>query len=211
MDTVTKLNELKSLLDSGVLTQAEFDAQKKLILDASQSQTQQPIVVQSPQMPMQPMMQPVMMQPGMMQPGMMQPAMVPEMWSGGLAPPKEHASNWWSMYKPDEGKGLLGQDGKFHRGQGPNDCGNCLFGFFCIPCAVGEVVDWAFDGQQPGAFTCCTACICPWCYPCILGDGRKYSEHKIHGHHAKRGGARISLTFLSPFPAQLALAAPLSS
>jgi membrane protease subunit (stomatin/prohibitin family) len=31
-DGVAKLNELKQLLDSGVLTQAEFDAQKQKIL-----------------------------------------------------------------------------------------------------------------------------------------------------------------------------------
>jgi membrane protease subunit (stomatin/prohibitin family) len=31
-DGVTKLNELKGLLDSGVLTQAEFDTQKAKIL-----------------------------------------------------------------------------------------------------------------------------------------------------------------------------------
>jgi membrane protease subunit (stomatin/prohibitin family) len=31
-DGVTRLNELKGLLDSGVLTQAEFDAQKQKIL-----------------------------------------------------------------------------------------------------------------------------------------------------------------------------------
>ena len=159
---------------------------------------------------MQPgMVQPVMMQPGMVYPGMVQPNMVPEMWSGRLAPPKEHAPNWWRMYKPDEGKGLLGQDGKFMRGQGPNDCGNCLFGFFCIPCAHGEVVEWA-QGQG-GLGACIGTCICPGFYSCILSEGRKASEHAIHGYHAARGGARISLTFLSPFPAQLPLAAPLSS
>ena len=182
-----KLKELQSLLDSGVLTQAEFDAQKQLILEASQSQ------MQSPQTPMQPMMQ-----PGMVQPGMVQPNMVPEIWSGRLAPPKEHASNWWRMYTPNGGNSLLGQDGKFMRGQGPNDCGNCLFGFFCVPCAHGEVVEWA-QGQG-GLGACIGAFICYPFHSCILSEGRKASEHAIHGYHAARGGARISLTFLSPIP-----------
>jgi membrane protease subunit (stomatin/prohibitin family) len=34
-DTVTQLTKLKGLLDSGVLTQAEFEAQKKKILAGS--------------------------------------------------------------------------------------------------------------------------------------------------------------------------------
>jgi hypothetical protein len=34
-DTVTQLTKLKDLLDAGVLTQAEFDAQKQKILAAS--------------------------------------------------------------------------------------------------------------------------------------------------------------------------------
>jgi membrane protease subunit (stomatin/prohibitin family) len=34
-DTVTQLTKLKELLDAGVLTQAEFDAQKQKILAAS--------------------------------------------------------------------------------------------------------------------------------------------------------------------------------
>jgi membrane protease subunit (stomatin/prohibitin family) len=34
-DTVTQLTKLKELLDSGVLTKAEFDAQKQKILAAS--------------------------------------------------------------------------------------------------------------------------------------------------------------------------------
>lgn len=34
-DTVTQLTKLKELLDSGVLTQAEFEAQKQKILAAS--------------------------------------------------------------------------------------------------------------------------------------------------------------------------------
>ena len=205
MSTLTQLKELKELLDGGVLTQEEFDAQKKVILEGSAGiKPVQADVAVAPGtiMPVVPnggMMQPGMpgvMQPGMpgmMQPGMMQPGMM-SMWSG-LAPPKEHAPSWWQMYKPEEGRGMLGQDGKFMSGQGPDDCGNCLFGFCCVPCALGEVVDWASDGQQPGAVTCLASILCGCCVPCMLADGRKYSERKIHGYHLARGGARISLAF----------------
>ena len=177
--------------ESGILTEQEFEEQKAKILAA-------------PSVPVAPI-QPVAAA-GMMQPGM-------SMWSG-MAPPKENAPNWWQMYKPDEGRGLLGQDGKYMRGQGPNDCGNCLFGFCCVPCAAGEVADWAADDKSAvlGPITCLGAFFLPFCLPCILSDGRKFSEHKIHGYHRARGGARISLTFPPPFLAQLARKiAPLSS
>mmetsp|Transcript_6758 Transcript_6758/g.21156 ORF Transcript_6758/g.21156 Transcript_6758/m.21156 type:complete len:189 (+) Transcript_6758:354-920(+) len=62
--TIEQLKELKELLDQGVLTQEEFDAQKKEILEKPKT-TQvapEPAIVA----------QPATMQPGMMQPGMMQ-------------------------------------------------------------------------------------------------------------------------------------------
>jgi len=67
--TIEQLKELKELLDQGVLTQEEFDAQKKEILEKPKT-TQvapEPAIVAQPAT-----MQPGMMQPGMMQPGMMQ-------------------------------------------------------------------------------------------------------------------------------------------
>ena len=92
--TIGQLKELKELLDQGVLTQEEFDAQKKEILEkpkttqvapepaiVAQPATMQPGMMQPGMMPGAPMpgmppMQPGMMQPGMMQPGMMQPGMM---------------------------------------------------------------------------------------------------------------------------------------
>ena len=71
--TIEQLKELKELLDQGVLTQEEFDAQKKEILEKPKT-TQvapEPAIVAQPAT-----MQPGMMQPGMMQPGMMQPGMM---------------------------------------------------------------------------------------------------------------------------------------
>ena len=71
--TIGQLKELKELLDQGVLTQEEFDAQKKEILEKPKT-TQvapEPAIVAQPAT-----MQPGMMQPGMMQPGMMQPGMM---------------------------------------------------------------------------------------------------------------------------------------
>ena len=63
--TIEQLKELKELLDQGVLTQEEFDAQKKEILEKPKT-TQvapEPAIVA----------QPATMQPGMMQPGMVDP------------------------------------------------------------------------------------------------------------------------------------------
>ena len=75
-DTVAQLKGLKELLDGGVLTQEEFDAQKTVILDAQKSKITQvapaPVVGQQP------------------------------VWAG-LPPPNESASSWWGMYKPEEG------------------------------------------------------------------------------------------------------------
>ena len=80
--TIEQLKELKELLDQGVLTQEEFDAQKKEILEKPKT-TQvapEPAIVAQPAT-----MQPGMMQPGMMQPGMMQPGMPPARWWTHLA------------------------------------------------------------------------------------------------------------------------------
>ena len=61
--TIEQLKELKDLLDQGVLTQEEFDGQKKAILEKPKitQVSPEPVIVA----------QPATMQPGMMQPGMM--------------------------------------------------------------------------------------------------------------------------------------------
>ena len=71
--TIEQLKELKDLLDQGVLTQEEFDGQKKAILEKPKitQVSPEPVIVAQPAT-----MQPGMMQPGMMQPGMMQPGMM---------------------------------------------------------------------------------------------------------------------------------------
>ena len=86
--TIEQLKELKDLLDQGVLTQEEFDGQKKAILEKPKitQVSPEPVIVAQPAT-MQPgmMMQPGMSQPGMMQPGMMQPGMM--MANGGMMRP----------------------------------------------------------------------------------------------------------------------------
>ena len=69
-DVVEKLKQLKELLDDGVLTQEEFDAQKKQVLatptpvQGNQVPVAQPQMMQQPQMMMQPSGQ--MMMPAVM-------------------------------------------------------------------------------------------------------------------------------------------------
>ena len=91
--TIEQLKELKELLDQGVLTQEEFDGQKKAILEKPKTTqvSPEPIIAQpatmQPGMSQPCMMQPGMMQPGMMQPGMMQPGMMqPGMMQPGMMP-----------------------------------------------------------------------------------------------------------------------------
>ena len=74
--TIAQLKEIKELLDGGVLTQQEFDAQKTLILEKPKiTQVAPAPVAPAPVAPV--VGQPAMMQAGMMQPGMMQPGMQP--------------------------------------------------------------------------------------------------------------------------------------
>ena len=68
--TIAQLKEIKELLDGGVLTQQEFDAQKTLILEKPKiTQVAPAPVAPAPVAPV--VGQPAMMQAGMMQPGMM--------------------------------------------------------------------------------------------------------------------------------------------
>ena len=85
--TIEQLKELKELLDQGVLTQEEFDGQKKAILEKPKitQVSPEPVIVAQPATMQPGMMQPGMMQPGMMQPGMMQPGMIqPGMMQPGM-------------------------------------------------------------------------------------------------------------------------------
>ena len=79
-DVVEKLKQLKELLDDGVLTQEEFDAQKKQVLATPTPVQGNPVPVAQPQMMQQPQM---MMQPSgqMMMPAVMmqQRPLPPEM------------------------------------------------------------------------------------------------------------------------------------
>ena len=94
-DVVEKLKQLKELLDDGVLTQEEFDAQKKQVLatptpvQGNQVPVAQPQMMQQPQMMMQPSGQ--MMMPAVM---MQQRPLPPEMTAGGLIPASWLAGNW---------------------------------------------------------------------------------------------------------------------
>ena len=104
LGTVAQLKGLKELLDGGVLTKEEFDAEKTVILEKSKITQVKPAPV-------------VGQQP---------------MWAD-LPPPNESASSWWGMYKPEEGSSKIGPDGRFTRGQEPDDCGNCTYAFFAHP------------------------------------------------------------------------------
>ena len=162
-DTVAQLKGLKELLDGGVLTQEEFDAQKTVILDAQKSKITQvapaPVVGQQP------------------------------MWAG-LPPPNESASSWWGMYKPEEGYSKIGPDGRFTRGSEPDDCGNCAYSFFCAPCAHGEVMEWATDGKVP---SCVGLLQFLFCGPCEVQSAREMSEDKIWQIHNQRGDPKAQM------------------
>ena len=170
----------------------------------------QPQLVQPQMVQPQLMVQPVPANPAGMtaQPGMM----AQSLWVG-MPPPKETASTWWGMYKPDEGRGKIGADGRFTRGSDPDDCGNCLFGFFCESCAHGEVMAWATGDENMNGQACvCYALqelLCAGVFSsCFVADARKKSEEKIWTFHQQRGGAcartcqRPAPTFLtfSAFP-----------
>ena len=152
-----KLKELKDMLDAGVLTQDEFDAEKRKVLDA-------------------PAIQPMMAQPSVQS---------VNLWNGP-PPPKEFAASWWAMYKPDDGKGKIGPDGRFMAGSEEDDCKNCLFACLCPACASGEVEEWATDGKVPQVvgilqFMCCAMC--------EVSTVRGFSDEKIWKFHHERGGA----------------------
>ena len=162
-----KLKELKDMLDAGVLTQDEFDAEKRKVLDA-------------------PAIQPMMAQPSVQS---------VNLWNGP-PPPKEFAASWWAMYKPDDGKGKIGPDGRFMAGSEEDDCKNCLFACLCPACASGEVEEWATDGKVPQVvgilrFMCCAMC--------EVSTVRSLSEGKIWKFHHERGGAWTHLPLL-PHP-----------
>ena len=160
-DTVAQLKGLKELLDGGVLTQEEFDAQKTVILEKAKS-TQvapAPVVGQQP------------------------------MWAG-LPPPNESASSWWGMYKAEEGYSKIGPDGRFTRGQEPDDCGNCAYAWFCQPCAHAEITEWATDGKVPGSVGFLQYLLCP---PCEVASVREMSEEKIWQIHNQRGDPKAQM------------------
>ena len=105
--TIEQLKELKDLLDQGVLTQEEFDGQKKAILEKPKitQVSPEPVIVAQPAT-MQPgmMMQPGMSQPGMMQPGMMHPGMMqPGMMQPGMMQPGMMMANGGMMRPPPPG------------------------------------------------------------------------------------------------------------
>jgi hypothetical protein len=162
-DTVAQLKGLKELLDGGVLTQEEFDAQKTVILDAQKSKITQvapaPVVGQQP------------------------------VWAG-LPPPNESASSWWGMYLAREGYSKVGPDGRFTQGSEPGDCGNCAYAFFCGPCAHGEVTEWASDGRVS---SCVGLLQFLFCGPCEVQSARMMSEDKIWQLHSQRGDPKAQM------------------
>ena len=207
--TIAQLKEIKELLDGGVLTQQEFDAQKTLILEKPKITQVAPApvapapvapVVGQPAMMQAGMMQPGMMQPGMMQPGMMQPGMMqPGMMQPGMSmpgiyaqlwngppPPNEARQTWFEMYLAAEGRSKIGPDGRFTRGGEPGDCQDCLYAMNCMACAAGEYVQWASNGGQSAE---CGGLAFVFCPLCVVIDARKKMEHKIWQFHSQRGGA----------------------
>ena len=177
-DKVAKLKDLKELLDAGVLTQEEFEAQKRMTIGAGTRTAQANPVMMQPVQPMQPMMQP-----------MMQPGMIQSPWVGN-PPPKESASTWWGMYKADEGRSKIGPDGRFVPGSEPDDCGNCCFAWHCQPCAAAEVKTWATDGAHPYVFGVLEFMLCT---PCELSSTRGLSEEKIWNFHNARGDPKAQM------------------
>ena len=104
------------------------------------------------------------------------PATPADAWLG-VPPPMPDAPSWWGMYVPQE----CCPDG-------------CCYGCCCMPCAYGEVMEWATE--QPGS--CCghTCCFCffqailplsPISIPCMLTDASKKTEEKIWRFHHTRG------------------------
>ena len=104
------------------------------------------------------------------------PATPADAWLG-VPPPMPDAPSWWGMYVPQE----CCPDG-------------CCYGCCCMPCAYGEVMEWATE--QPGS--CCghTCCFCfcqailplsPIAIPCMLTDASKKTEEKIWRFHHTRG------------------------
>ena len=132
------------------------------------------------------------------QPGMIMGALA-SIWNG-VPPPKQSASSWFGMYKPDEGRGRLGPDGHFMSGQEPEDCGDCCFASFCAPFAAGELMEWATG--KPAWIGCMEfACFGTFFLaPCIVVDARKKMEEKIHSFHLERGGALLRVTPISLNP-----------
>ena len=100
-----------------------------------------------------------------------------DMWVGE-PPPKPAAPSWWGMYADFKG------------------CDGCCFGCFCMPCAHGEVMEWATDEPGSACRHCITNVCCTYVFPCFaplyipwaIADARSKSEEKIWKFHNARSG-----------------------
>lgn len=171
--TMEQLKELKEMLDAGVLTQEEFDAQKKIILADTNKPSAKPNQVAPEPPPMAGSVNNVSGQNtcsvnvmGGSSGGTISP------WKGP-PPPNPGGSNFFDMYLTPAAKSS-----------------NCMEACCCRPCAHAEVTVWAMDSDGNYGLEFAKYCCCPCCAPCFITEARKAAEMKIYKFHLAREGDR---------------------